>query len=637
MKSLTIVKTRPSRPTEGRVLAWTPGERPEDPPGARVAGDDDAADEAAMAWTKEFGRKRIRAGRTVREILVYEGMPLWWAAEIYLYYQTKATEYVRTIETFARILEREAPEEVLLSDLDPIEGVLLARVANALGVLCEGPKAPPPGPFRVRTGKVVWERRMNSLKTAASAIKAEWAGPPDRPPADPTQLRVALLSHAAFWRTTEDGRKHEHYFDRVLPALEAREELLPIVLGVGPTEPFRKRGVLGRLRDWMRLRTDDLPYTPIQRFGSRSLASEVLRATEWMTDLWRELRRLPALQEAFTHRGVRFFDFTEPDFAALLLLQLPWAYRTCREMERALSGMHAQALVLYAESSGYGRVALEAARSLGVPSVAIQHGILYPKYFSYRHDPDEAGCPRPAATALFGEAAREFLLEEGRYDPESLVTTGSPKFDALLERALGLDRDALRARHGVSEGQFLVLVASRYRGILPTHRSIGSAFTPLLQAAATRGDVRVVVKPHPAEGRGEYEAAIAAAGLPGATVVAPDADLVELLFAADVLVTVESLSAVEALVLGRKVLVLNMPTNLKELVDEGVALGVPEGTEPGAALDLALRDAEAARRLEEARVRYLSRVAMGVDGKATERIVALVAEKAREGPGVVGS
>jgi glycosyltransferase involved in cell wall biosynthesis len=637
MKSLLIVKERLARPHEGRVLAWTPALNQEDPPPARLPGDEDAADEAAMAWTKEFGRKKIRAGRTLRDILVYEGTPLWWAAEIYLYYQTRATDYVRTIETFFRILEREAPEEVTAPDMDPLESVLLSRVCTALGILSDGPPVPPALPFRLRTAQIVLERRVNSFKTAAGALKTEWAGPPGRPPADSSQLRVALLSHAAFWRTGSDGRKHEHYFDRLLPSLEDREELVPFVLGVGPTEPFQKRGLLSRVRDWVRLSAKDLPYVPIQRFAPWGLASEVRRATTWMTHVWRELRRLPALQDAFTHRGVRFFDFTEPDFAALMLLQIPWAYRTFREMERALSGMHAQALVLYAESSGYGRVALEAARSLGVPSVAIQHGILYPKYFSYRHDPDEGGCPRPTATALFGEAARDFLLDAGRYDPQSLVTTGSPKFDALLETAQGFDRAALRARHGIGDAQLFVLVASRYHGILPTHRSIGSAFSPLLRAAASRPDVRIVVKPHPAEGREEYQGAIAEVGLEGASVVAPDADLVELLWAADILVTVESLSAVEALVLGRRVLVLNMPTNLKELVEAGAALGVASGADPGEALDTLLKDEEASRRLEQARKKYLSRVAMGVDGKATERIVGLVAEKAREGPGVVGS
>jgi CDP-glycerol glycerophosphotransferase (TagB/SpsB family) len=254
----------------------------------------------------------------------------------------------------------------------------------------------------------------------------------------------------------------------------------------------------------------------------------------------------------------------------------------------------------------------------------MQHGILYPKYFSYRHDKDEEDCPRPTRTALFGEAAKEFLVEQGRYDPASLVLTGSPKFDALLEASKAWDRNALRARCGVKEGETLILVASRYRGILPTHRAIGSVFVPFLRAAMSRDDVRVLVKPHPAERRDGYEAGIRESGASRVGVLRRNESLVELLFACDVLVTVESLSAIEALVLDRRVLVLNMPSNLRELVESGAALGVSSGEDPSQALGKILEDPKTLLGLKNARMSYLSKVAMGVDGRATERIVALV-------------
>jgi len=90
-------------------------------------------------------------------------------------------------------------------------------------------------------------------------------------------------------------------------------------------------------------------------------------------------------------------------------------------------------------------------------------------------------------------------------------------------------------------------------------------------------------------------------------------------------VTVESLSAVEALVLGRPVLILNMPTNLRELVDQGVALGVAAGDDPTGALRQLLFDPATRQALETARQRYLSEVAQGVDGGATRRILELIA------------
>jgi hypothetical protein len=350
------------------------------------------------------------------------------------------------------------------------------------------------------------------------------------------------------------------------------------------------------------------------------------------------LRHSPALVEAFSHRGVSFADLAEPDLAGTMLLQLPWAIRCYEEMARVLAATRPRVVCLYAESSGWGRAALAACRAAGVPTVAVQHGILYPGYYSYRHDPDEDACPRPDRTAVFGEAARRLLREMGRYPAPALVTTGSPKFDDLLRGARERDRDLLRRRLGVGEGERLLAVASRFQPIRRTHQAIGPAFPALVRAVQALPGVRALVKPHPAEPPAAYDAVLRDEGATRVSVLPPGADLVELLHAADALVTVESLSAVEALVLGRPVVVLNMPTHLRDLEDQGVALGVAAGEDPLPALRAVLFDAEARGALAEARARYLSDFAMGVDGRATARIAALLREAAgaAETPGAAG-
>jgi hypothetical protein len=152
-------------------------------------------------------------------------------------------------------------------------------------------------------------------------------------------------------------------------------------------------------------------------------------------------------------------------------------------------------------------------------------------------------------------------------------------------------------------------------------------FAAFVRAVESLPGVHAVVKPHPAEPPGAYDAVLAAERSTRVRVVS-GVDLVDLLHAADALVTVESLSAVEALVLGRAVVVLNMPTHLRELVDQGVAVGVGGGEDPSAVLRAVLFDAATAQRLAAARERYLTDFAMGVDGRATERIAELVREAA---------
>jgi hypothetical protein len=587
----------------------------------------DAVDEAAIGWTKEWGRRPLVDGKSFRELLTWNGVSLWWFAELYLHHSTGATARVRLVESLHRLLDALGPGEVEAMGLPKEEETLLARTCVARGVLFHGPRRSGAAGFRAAPG-VALEARWNAAKTLLSALKAGLAGSIRLPPSS-GRRRILFLSHAAFWQKRRDPTsgeilEHEHYFDRLIPEVERDPGLEAMVVAVGPTTAFRRRKASDRLLEWAQLGAPEERYLHLNRFTSLGVLRATLRSAREARRAWRSLRKSPGAHEAFAHRGVSFADLSGRDLGATLLLQLPWAVRSYEEMRTALQRLAPATLCLYAESSGWGRAALLAAQAEGIPSLALQHGILYPKYYSYRHAADEAACPLPDRTAVFGEAARRLLLSLGRYPPDSLTVTGSPKFDALVEAATAVDRPALRKSLGVSPDERLLVVASRFRGIRQTHQSIGSAFPALVRAVEGLAGVRCVVKPHPAEPAAAYQAVIRAAASQRVSVVPPSADLMELLQAADALVTVESLSALEALVLSRPVLVLNTPTNLQEMVDCGVALGVGVGEDPAPALRDLLFDAEILGRLEAARGLYLSDVAHGVDGRATERILALL-------------
>jgi glycosyltransferase involved in cell wall biosynthesis len=619
-----------------RILAWSDeAERelaaagvPCEPRG-RVLGleDVEAADDAAIAWTRRFGSAPLLDGRPLRDLLRWRGGSLWWFAELYLHHSTPSPRRVRQVELFDRALARLDPDTVEALGLDGGDALLLGRVCRQRGVRGPAPESQDARDrARREVARVLRESRLDALKLLASAVKSRLLPRPATPPRD---RPVALfLSHAAFWRERPspragEPRLYEHYFDRLIPELAAGEHLRPWVVAVGPRAPFRRRGIRERLREWMSLARDE-SFVHLQRYLDHETVAAVLEAGATCRALWERLRRSPALDQAFSHRGVPFADLAEPDLAATLLLQLPWAVRSREEVAAALRSVRPQVACLYAESSGWGRAALAACKAARVPSLGVQHGILYPRYYSYMHGPEDGDCPRPDRTAVFGEAARRFLIEQGRYAPESVVVTGSPKFDELVEAARRWDRAALRAELGIGPAERLVLVASRFRGIRETHQSIGSAFGALVGACEALPAVRLLVKPHPAERAEAYAQVLRERSARGARLLAPASDLARLLFACDVLVTVESLSAVEALVLERPVVVLNMPTNLREIVEAGVALGVPAGDDPLPALRAVLEDAEARRRLSEARERYLDDVARGVDGRATERILGLL-------------
>jgi len=588
-------------------------------------------EQAAMAWTKALGRKPLLGGLSARELLNWGHHSLWWWAELYLHHSTELPRYVRLIESFNRVLEAEAPDEVHALGLEAEEALLLSRTCTAWRMLYEGEAPRPTRSAAIR--RVSWQSRWNTLKTLGSALKATLSGPAPRPASREGERALLFLSHAAFWRERRDAEtealvEYEHYFDRILPEAASQPDFAPFVVAVGPQAAFRRRSSLRRLREWLRLRADSPRYVHVNRYTSLLVFRRTWLATRLMRRAWRELRGAPGLREALSHSGVNFADLARDGFAATLLLQLPWAVRSYEESAALLRTLQPALLVLYAESSGWGRAALAAAADAGVPSVALQHGILYPTYFSYIHEPDEGACPRPTRTAVFGQVARDFLVTRGGYAPEALVLTGSPKFDELL-KAAGSDRQALRERLGIARDERLLVLASRFRAIRSTHRAVGSAFAQLVVAVEQSPGVRLIVKPHPAELSAPYQAVLHECGSTRVSLAPAGAELVELLLAADALVTVESLSAIEALALGRPVIVLNMPTNLGALVESGAALGVAAGQDPRPAIEVALGHSEARERLEAARQAYLTAVAGGLDGQATARIVALLRDTAR--------
>jgi hypothetical protein len=581
-------------------------------------------DTAAVRWTKDWGRQPLLDGCSFRDLYEWKGVSLWWFAELFLHHSTEAARYVRVIETVHRLLDREAPDEVEAHGLPEDEASLVARACLARGVLFHGGAV---RRGRRRTVAAVRRRaRWNAVKAWATATKAAFAGPPPGPgPGAPVAL---FLSHAAFWRErASDGGgpppTYEHYFERLIPALGEDGAPRPFVVAVGPRAAFRRRGRGEQLADWLALHADGEGYVHVNRYFSRRVALETRRGEVLAARIWRELSGRPAVRETFSHRGVSFADLSEADLAATVLLQIPWAIRSYEEMAAVLETVRPAVICLYAESSGWGRAALAAARAARVPAVAVQHGIVYRNYYSYVHDLDEAACPRPDRTAVFGEEARRLLLEMGHYPAHELVMTGSPKLDQLQESARTWDAAATRAELGVAAGERLVVVASRFRGIRSTHQSIGSALPALVRVLEGLG-VRTVVKPHPAEGEEDYARILRETGVTRTRIVAAGTDLLRLLHASDALVTVESLAAVEALVLERPVVVLNAPTNLRAMVEAGVALGVPVGMDPTDTLRRVLFDEKTREELRAARARYRPEIAFGTDGGATARILTLV-------------
>lgn len=549
-------------------------------------------DEAVIAWFKTFGRDRFR-GR-----FRHGPMELWWWAELYLYHETPLRLAVRDVEALTRLVKSSRSRRlVVVRPVRALEAASKALVSevDVVGDPIQGP------PYPLRTTRL---HVADLVKLVGTGLKSLFRGGRTG-----EHAQVFFLTHGSMWRGDR-----EMYFDRILPAVEARASTT--VVAFGPPVPFKKRGIWSWFRDLLEVGEDELPYRPIRRYVTLASSLQIAGAFSACRRMWREFESDTPL----VHRDVELGAEAFACFRDMFYRQLPWAIRSYLEVDSVLAADQPEILVLYAESSGLGRAAITAAGARGIPSFAVQHGIMYEQYYSHEHAPFEVGelgddgVPLPTTTAVFGSVAKDLLVRRGHYRPERIVITGSPKFDELVRAAQGFDAAATRHDLGVgADARFLVL-ASRWS-------AVGPVFRELVEAVEHREGLSLFVKPHQAESTRPYEDVLAELAPARTRVLSASTNLLELLFASDGLVTVDSFASSEALVLGRPVLVVNLPSNLDALVERGVALGVNRGEPIGPALSKLLSDDDVRRELERTRKEYIQEFAFGADGRSTERIV----------------
>jgi hypothetical protein len=564
------------------------------------------------AWIKSLRHARVD-GATFRERFTYRGDSLWWFAELYLHKERTILSLVRAAHAVEALIERERPLVVRLVRGSRIVRFVTPRVAAARRVRYEGPRGAGAG----------W-LRLGSMDIRSAALALTAMGSRRRPAAaaTPRGITLAAFVHRAFWRTDTGDGSAESYIG---PVLQALERTLPppemTYVGIGPATNFRAR------RWWRRPAALPDRVVPIEALVPRDSMSGSWQIWKSRHAVRRALLASDDLRRAAVIRGCDCWPIVAEALAGIALLQFPWSARAMDEAAAALDALAPRVALTYAEAGGWGRALALEARRRGIPLAGLQHGFIYRHWLNYRHEADEmqpagaagdAGFPRPALTLLFDEYAARHLVAAGRFPPESIAVTGSPRLDALAAAVSRLGPAAIdeaRRDAGARPDQPLILIVSKHTEIRPL-------LPALIDAVREMPEVHAAIKTHPAEMPVPYEAA--AAGVPNVRVLPADAGLAPLLRAARALVTVNSTVAIDALALGVPALSIGLPNNLSPFVAAGAMAGAASAQDIAPALQRVLYDEGFRQQLVAAGATFAAEYRIIPDGGAAERSAAAI-------------
>jgi hypothetical protein len=321
-------------------------------------------------------------------------------------------------------------------------------------------------------------------------------------------------------------------------------------------------------------------------------------------------------------KGIIRFSFTRryPDFA-----------KRIDQAMLLLLKVKPSVVIIENEMGYFQRAVIAAARSLGTITIALQHGeinLTNPSYLYQKEDVCEKGIsstcvPMPDLTLVYGLHYKELLTRQSAFPTGSVAAVGNMQFDSIA--SIDKDRASTEFKEENSIAPEMLLALWTTQSHAWTQDELEATSKAMTSAVLALPQVQLVVKQHPMETSAHREQ-LQSELKPLASrlkFASKNHDIMNLISAADVIITKDSTTGLEAVAAGKPLIVLNL-SGIEDQVDyvrQGAAVGVYRPDDLKSAINEALKGHGI---LDDHRQRYVRNYLMQLDGKAAKRVADLV-------------
>lgn len=351
--------------------------------------------------------------------------------------------------------------------------------------------------------------------------------------------------------------------------------------------------------------------------------------------LWNRLDSALSRSDVFKRSGVDLWPLMRPSFRSRLFSRL-----------QPLTALYEQALdflqkektagILFDEDvTPYNKTLASAARKLKIPSLVIQHGA------PFRTVPIALAPVTASKIAAWGPYSRELLLSWGIPDRQ-ISLTGVPRYDRfeeVLKRQEDARKKVLRDLGAAPDQKIVVLATDPFHedgradfvGHYLSRENTQRLLDTVFRALEPFHDVCLAVKLHPRDPHEAYtKERVLNSGLKDRVKLLRLYSTPNLLLACDILMTPCSTVAIEAMMLRKPVITINLEggRDLQPHAETGAAIGAKDLESLRSALDKLLhdspyRDAQIERSLQVI-PQYLTKPEGGASFAAARELLELI-------------
>lgn len=361
-------------------------------------------------------------------------------------------------------------------------------------------------------------------------------------------------------------------------------------------------------------------WVAFEHYETKDVKKKAKKAERKINYLWNKIRKNKRFYKHFMYKGhnlwPRILYGIEKLFKTGVVFRYVLMLETAQEI---IKKENPKAIVIALETGQYSKALITAAREKAIPSIGVQHGMIYSNNSAYTNKKvslsnKSIDNPITSKTAVYGKTTKNLLTSEGSYPPEAVVITGQPRYDSLLESQKNFNKDLFLDKYGLEKNKKIMLVTTQSFSNI-TDRVNFLRYT--LRALKKEKDIQIIIKPKPVEDE-SFHSKILAQEKVEAKIMPKTCNIKEVLNACDKLITSYSTTALEAMILKKPVIIINLTGEKDPIpyVESGAAVGAYNPEE--------IKNAILKAKHNKKTKKFIMDWAYKSDRKATERVMNLI-------------
>lgn len=353
------------------------------------------------------------------------------------------------------------------------------------------------------------------------------------------------------------------------------------------------------------------------------------KTTKKFIKIWRTLSEDHSFQKYFVYNDIDCWEIFSETVQMVFLRETGFVIQTIELSKKILNNLQPNAMVATGDRNALIRSLFSYSKLNNIPTVTIQFGSPIG---------DAAFWKSPIfSNILCVETKKEkFFLDKIIDNRNKSIVTGQPKFDLWLSKFSNINKSDIFKKYCLDRTQKIILFMS-----VPYNEP-----TKLVDASFNKNEYvellgnicksfnqlpnySFIIKPHPNESSVILEEIMKQQLNNNIFLFNKEADPFELICISDLLITSHSTSGLEAVILDKPVITVNLTgrPDLVDYVNKGVAIGVYEEDTLCNAINNALYDEDIRSKLSDNRKIYIKDYLL--DGKSSERIADVIENMAK--------